>query len=208
MTVIPVRHLPDPVLREKTRRVTTITPAVRALVDTMIETMHVENGVGIAANQIGEKLRVAFIEIPEERDEEDRVVQEYARHVLINPRIVRRVGEREVDEGCLSAPGWRGTLTRSVRVTAQALDLDGKEVRIRATDLLAQALEHETDHLDGVAYIDRVESVDNMFPLVARDEDGEEAPSTENDQQGRAAHDPNIIWRLRRPVAPVVRRGR
>ncbi len=208
MTVIPVRHLPDLVLREKTRRVTTITPAVRALVDTMIETMHIENGVGIAANQIGQKLRVAYIEIPEERDEEDSVVQEYARHVLINPRIVRRVGEREVDEGCLSAPGWRGTLTRSVRVTAQALDLDGKEVRIRATGLLAQVLEHETDHLDGVAYIDRVESVDDMFPLVARSEDGGEAPSTEIEQQGGTPHDPNIIWRLRRPVAPVVRRGR
>ena len=72
-------------LREKTRRVTTITPSLRTLVDDMIETMYAENGVGIAANQVGEKLRVAYIEIPEELDEEGRVVEEFAKYVLINP---------------------------------------------------------------------------------------------------------------------------
>ena len=208
MTVIPVRHFPDSVLREKTRRVTTITPSLHTLVDDMIETMYAENGVGIAANQVGEKLRVAYIEIPEEVDEEGRVVEEFTKYVLINPRVVRRVGEREVDEGCLSAPGWRGTLIRSVRVTVQALDLDGKEIRIRADGLLAQALEHETDHLDGVAYIDRVEDIDDMFPIPSRTEEGDETAAMDAGKQGRRPPDPNLIWRLRQPVAPVVRRGR
>ncbi len=203
MTVIPVRRMPDPVLREKTRRVPTVTRAVRSLIDDMIETMHVENGVGIAANQIGNKLRVAYIEISEERDEDGHIIQEAAKHVLINPEIIRRVGEREVDEGCLSIPGWRGTLTRSVRVTAKALDLNGREVRIRAGGLLAQALEHETDHLNGVVYIDRMDDSGKLFAIAPRGEEGEQPPvSTDS----APPPDADVIWRLRRPVAPVTRR--
>ena len=109
MTVIPVRRLPDPVLREKTRRAPSITKALRTLIDDMIESMHAEHGVGVAANQVGRNLRVAYIEIPEARDEDDNVVQEHSKHILINPEIIRRVGEREVEEGCLSIPGWRGS---------------------------------------------------------------------------------------------------
>ncbi len=205
MSVIPVRHIPDPVLREKTKRVPNITTALRSLVDDMIETMYKEHGVGIAANQVGRSLRITYIEIPEERDEEGNVVQEHSSHVLINPEIIRRVGEREVDEGCLSIPGWRGKLIRSERVTVKALDLDGREIRFKADGLLAQALEHETDHLNGIVYIDRMENIEDLCPLDLRAPENVEGQTTA-DGEPKPPPDPNLIWRLRQPVAPVVRR--
>ncbi len=205
MSVIPVRHIPDPVLREKTKRVPNITPALRALVDDMIETMYKEHGVGIAANQVGRSLRVTYIEIPEERDEDGNVVQEHSSHVLINPEIIRRVGEREVEEGCLSIPGWRGKLIRSERVTVKALDLDGREFRLKADGLLAQALEHETDHLNGIVYIDRMEKIEDLYPLDMRAGEDAEGQLADNGEP-TPPPDPNLIWRLRQPVAPVVRR--
>ncbi len=205
MSVIPVRHIPDPVLREKTKRVPNITSALRALVDDMIETMYKEHGVGIAANQVGRSLRITYIEIPEERDEDDNILQEHSSHVLINPEIIRRVGEREVEEGCLSIPGWRGKLIRSERVTAKALDLEGREVRIKADGLLAQALEHETDHLNGIVYIDRMENIDDLDPLDLRAGVDTEEQTADNGEP-KPPPDPNLIWRLRQPVAPVARR--
>ncbi len=205
MTVIPVRQIPDPVLREKTKRVPSITPALRSLVDDMIETMYKEHGVGIAANQVGRSLRITYIEIPEERDEDGNVVQEHLSHILINPEIIRRVGEREVEEGCLSLPGWRGKLIRSERVTAKALDLDGREIRIKADGLLAQALEHETDHLNGIVYIDRMENIEELCPLDLRADEDAERQASENGES-KPPPDPNLVWRLRQPVAPVARR--
>ena len=205
MTVIPVRHIPDPVLREKTKRVPSITSALRSLVDDMIETMYKEHGVGIAANQVGRSLRITYIEIPEERDEDGNVVQEHLSHILINPEIIRRVGEREVEEGCLSIPGWRGKLIRSERVTAKALDLDGREIRIKADGLLAQALEHETDHLNGIVYIDRMENIEELCPLDLRADEDAERQASENGES-KPPPDPNLVWRLRQPVAPVARR--
>ena len=86
--------------------------------------------------------------------------------VLINPEIIRREGEREVEEGCLSIPGYRGTVKRSERVRARALDLNGKVVRIKADGLLAQALEHETDHLNGVLYIDHLVSRESFWKIT------------------------------------------
>ena len=199
MAVLPLRYIPDPVLREKTRRVTQISSTVQTLIDDMIETMHAEHGVGIAANQVGSKMRIACIEVPEEQDEEGEVVQEHVQYVLINPEIVRRVGEREVDEGCLSIPGFRGSLMRSVRVTVKALDREGKEYRIRADGLLSQALEHETDHLNGIVYIDRMEQVEDLVGLVP-------APAGDTEPTN-GAPDPEVVWRMRRPAPPVVRRG-
>ncbi len=205
MTVIPVRHIPDSVLREKTKRVPNSTSALRSLVDDMIETMYKEHGVGIAANQVGRGLRIAYIEIPEEHDEDDNIVQEHSSYILINPEIIRRVGEREVEEGCLSIPGWRGKLIRSERVTAKALDLDGREIRIKADGLLAQALEHEIDHLYGIVYIDRMENIEELYPLDMRADEDAEQQASENGES-KPPPDPNLVWRLRQPVAPVARR--
>ncbi len=155
MTVLNLRTLPDPVLRQKARRVTRIDDALQKLIDDMIDTMRAASGVGLAANQVGVLQRVVVIEIPEE--EEVRV--------LINPEITRREGERVVEEGCLSIPGYRGELTRSLKVRARALDRDGNTVRIKAEGLLAQALEHETDHINGTLYIDHLESSDKLWKL-------------------------------------------
>ena len=155
MSVMNLRTLPDPVLRQKARRVTRIDDALQKLIDDMIDTMRAASGVGLAANQVGVLQRVVVIEIPEE--EEVRV--------LINPEITRREGERVVEEGCLSIPGYRGDLTRSLKVRARALDRDGNTVRIKAEGLLAQALEHETDHINGTLYIDHLESSEKLWKL-------------------------------------------
>ena len=104
---------------------------------------------------------MAVIEIPEEEP-----------IVLINPEIVRKSGERMVEEGCLSIPGYRGEIKRSVSVTVKGRDRQGKEVRLKATELLAQALEHEIDHLNGVLYIDHLESPDKLYRIEPEEEDG------------------------------------
>ena len=155
MTVLNLRTLPDPVLRQKARRVTKIDDALQKLIDDMIDTMRDASGVGLAANQVGVLQRIVVIEIP---DEEEVLV-------LINPEITRREGERLVEEGCLSIPGYRGELTRSLKVRVRALDRDGNTVRIKADGLLAQALEHETDHINGTLYIDHLESSDKLWKL-------------------------------------------
>ena len=155
MPVLPVRILPDPILREKAKRVRTVDASIRRLAENMIETMYQAGGVGLAANQVGVLQRIIVIQTPE--DEEPRV--------LINPEIVRSEGEREVEEGCLSIPGYRGLVKRSVTVRAKALDRNGKQVRIKAEELLAQDLEHEIDHLDGTLYIDRLVSRENLWKL-------------------------------------------
>lgn len=151
MAILPIKTLPEPVLRQKAKRVKNIDGSIRKLASDMIETMHAAPGVGLAAPQVGVSLRVVVIGIPEEED-----------FVLVNPEIVRRSGERWVTEGCLSVPGYYGEIKRAQRVTAKGRDLDGKEVRIKAEELLAQALEHEVDHLNGMLYIDHVESDDKL----------------------------------------------
>ncbi len=161
MAVRPIRNLPDPVLRRRTRRVNDIDADLQRLIDDMIDTMRDAGGVGLAANQVGASPRVCVIEIPpEEEDGESRLL------VLINPQVITRRGERELDEGCLSIPGYRGTVNRSVEVRVRALDRAGNPVRVKAVDnLLAQALEHEIDHLNGILYIDHLVSRNAMWKL-------------------------------------------
>jgi peptide deformylase len=151
-----MRFLPDPILRQLTKKIATIPRNLKQYTDDMVETMHDEQGVGLAANQVGSLQRVAVIQLPE-WDEP---------LILINPEIIRREGEREVEEGCLSIPGYRGTVRRSERVRVRALDLSGKLIRIKADGLLAQALEHETDHLHGKLYIDHLVSRDAIWKIT------------------------------------------
>lgn len=159
MAVLTIRTLPDPVLRQKTKKVGRIDGSIKKLVADMRETLHADPGrVGLSANQVGVSLRVTVIGIPEQED-----------IILINPEIVRRKGQRLVSEGCLSIPGYIGELYRAETVTAKGLGLDGREIRIKAEGLLAQALEHETDHLDGKVYIDRMESLDALRKIEPED---------------------------------------
>ena len=157
MTALPICVLPQDqeVLRAKAKKVRTIDPSIRRLVDDMLESMHAAEGVGIAAPQIGVSLRVIVIGIPDQEP-----------FALINPQIVKTSGERRILEGCLSVPGYRGEITRALKVVAKGLDLDGKEVRLRAEDdLLAQALQHEIDHINGTIYIDHLQSPDDLFRI-------------------------------------------
>ena len=151
-----MKLVPDPILRQQAKKINPIPQSLGKYTDDMIETMHDERGVGLAANQVGSLRKVAVIQLPEW----DEAL------VLINPEIIRREGEREVEEGCLSIPGYRGTVKRSERVRARALDLNGKVIKIKAEGLLAQALEHETDHLNGYLYIDRLVSRETFWKIT------------------------------------------
>lgn len=166
MTVLPVRVLPADaaVLRRKANKVSRIDRSIQTLIDDMIESMYAAEGVGIAAPQVGVSLRVIVIGLPDEEHP----------FALINPEIVKRSGQRRILEGCLSVPGYRGEVERAVKVLAKGLNREGQETRVRAEDdLLAQALEHEIDHINGTIYIDHLESKDDLYTLdeLARDDD-------------------------------------
>ena len=167
MTVRPIRYLGDPVLRRPAKKVSRVDDSIRRLIADMTESMYAAQGVGIAAPQIGVGLRVVVIGMPDEEP-----------FALINPVVIRRSGTRRLDEGCLSVPGYRGSLTRSLAVVVKALDEQGREVRIKSeSDLLAQALEHETDHVNGTLYVDRLDSPDDLVklePVAARERTGDD----------------------------------
>ena len=163
MALMPIVRVPQDVLRQKTKKVRKIDASIQKLIDDMIETMHDAPGVGLAANQVGVSLRIAVMQVPGEE-----VI------ALINPEIVRRSGTRECEEGCLSLPGYKGVLNRSEKVVVKGLNRDGRPVRIHADDLLAEIIEHEVDHLDGVLYFDYLESIDKLMP-VRPGEDDEDA---------------------------------
>lgn len=154
MTVRRIRTLPDPVLRRKAKRVPSIDHSLQQLIDDMGETMQQTPGVGLAAPQVGVLLRVAVLQMPSEEP-----------IVLINPEMVKRSGERVVSEGCLSIPGYVGEIKRSVSVTVKGQDRQGKPIRIKATELLAQVLEHELDHLNGILYIDHLEDESHLHKV-------------------------------------------
>ncbi len=161
MAVLQIRTLPDPVLRQKAKKVTKIDASIKRLIDDMIDTMRAASGAGLAAPQIGVSLRIAVIELPDEE-----VI------TLINPQVIKRIGARILEEGCLSVPGYRGEIKRSVTVKVKAQDRQGKEFRLKAEELLAQALEHEIDHLNGVLYIDHLEGSEKLFKVEAVPEQG------------------------------------
>jgi peptide deformylase len=170
MSVRPIRIAGDPVLREKAKRVRKIDASIQRLIDDMIDTMHNAPGVGLAAPQVGVPLRVVVIET-----KDDGLM------ALINPEIVKTSGERRLMEGCLSVPGYQAEITRSRQVTVKALDREGKDVRLKAVDtLLAQALEHEIDHINGVLYIDYLTSADELIPVrPSVDDGGTDEPAVE-----------------------------
>ena len=186
MSLLSMRLVPDGVLREKAKKIGKIPPTMKKYTDDMVETMHAEEGVGLAANQVGSLQKVAVIQLP---DWEEPLI-------LINPEIVRREGEREVEEGCLSIPGYRGTVKRSEKVRARALDLSGRVIRIKAEGLLAQALEHETDHLNGILYIDRLVSREQLWKITYDPQEGnrrEESQTNNSDDASLEIEPPETV---------------
>ena len=145
MAIVPIYEFPHEVLRKKARKVKKLDDSIHRIADDLIDTMQNAQGVGLAANQIGILKRIIAIQLPEEDP-----------RIYINPEIIAKEGEREVPEACLSVPGNTAIITRSIWVKAKAWDREWKDVRIRADGLLAQALEHEIDHLNGILYMDHL----------------------------------------------------
>lgn len=150
-----ILHYPDKRLRERGDRVEAITPEIQTLIDDMAETMYAAPGVGLAATQIGEKLQLFIIDIAEENAPSDL-------RVFVNPEILERTGEISWQEGCLSFPGVQEEVDRAAHVRVRAQGRDGKWFELEAEGLLAVAIQHEYDHLQGVLMID------HMGPLKKR----------------------------------------
>ena len=144
-----ILHYPDPRLRQKGLPIERVTPELERLIDDMAETMYAAPGVGLAATQIGEQHRLFLIDVAAE-DEPSNLL------VFINPEITVKVGEQCGPEGCLSFPGVSEDVKRAAKITVRALDRQGKVFEIEAEGLLAVAVQHENDHLDGVLMIDRM----------------------------------------------------
>ena len=136
----------DEILKKKSREVEVIDEKLQILIDDMIETMHKYNGVGLAAVQVGILKRLVVIDLYDDKGP----------IVMINPIIKKTKGEHEVEEGCLSFPNQFAKVIRPEEVTAEYTDRDGKKMRVIAKDLLAQAIAHELDHLDGEVFIDKI----------------------------------------------------
>ena len=147
MSVLDIRRAGDPVLKEKAKPVAKITKTVRTLLDNMVQTMQEADGVGLAAPQVGVSLRVIVVDVGEGLIE------------LINPVIVASEGCETGTEGCLSIPGMYGDVERFTSVTVQGLDRQGEPITVQGSGLLARALQHEIDHLEGVLFIERAQSV-------------------------------------------------
>jgi len=164
MSLLPIRVLGDPVLREETRLVDAFTPALQRLIDDMFETMSAAHGVGLAAPQVGRSERLTVIDVHGER------------FVLINPEIVEREGRIKWEEGCLSIPELYGDVIRSARVVVEALDRDGKPFRIEGTELLGVCLQHEIDHLHGKLFIDHLSLLKRQKLLAEWEDEKQKYP--------------------------------
>lgn len=147
MSVLDIRHAGDPVLKEKSQSVSKITKSIRMLLDNMENTMREADGVGLAAPQVGISLRVVILDVG------DGLIE------LINPEILESAGCETSVEGCLSIPGMFGDVERFTSVTVKGLDRHGKPLVVQGSGLLARALQHEIDHLDGVLFFERAQSV-------------------------------------------------
>lgn len=162
MAVLPVVQMGNPVLHSKAKKVKNIDDSIQKLIDNMIDTMYEIDGAGLAAPQVGVPLQVIVFQLP---DDEDVTV-------LINPEIVKGSEESELmSEGCLSLPGYRGEVKRLTSVTAKGRNRQGKMIRIKGEGLLAQVLQHEIDHINGIVYVDRLEDKDKLQKIEHEEEE-------------------------------------
>ncbi len=158
MSALPIRTFGDPVLRDKARPVEQFDDALKRLAEDMIDTMHEAPGVGLAAPQVGRPLQLIVFD----SGEEGKVAQ-----ALANPALKNEWGEQIAEEGCLSLPGLYYPVKRAQKVWAEGFDLDGKDVTIEGEDLLARVLQHEVDHLNGILFIDRLDSEHRSQAMAA-----------------------------------------
>jgi peptide deformylase len=150
MSKLEILTFPNPRLRNRAEPVSEVDDQIREIVDDMFETMYAAPGIGLAAIQVGIGLRIIVIDISDEHDQP---------LCLINPEILSRYGEEEMEEGCLSVPGYYETVKRAERVRVQALDRDGEPFELEVDGLLAVCIQHEIDHLDGKLFVDYLSSL-------------------------------------------------
>lgn len=174
----------DPVLRQKARAVAEVTPEIRALIVDMIETMHAAPGVGLAAPQVGESVRVIVYDVGE------------GPGALVNPKILRTAGAQMGPEGCLSIPGLQGSVERPDRVVVRGLDADGNEVRVSGEGLLARCLCHEIDHLEGILFVDRADPNSLQWATATEEDDvPEEVEEPTAEVPGEEIRRPRLLRR-------------
>ena len=156
MAIREIRKYPDAILREKTEPVEGFGDDLQQLIDDMIETMYAAPGVGLAANQVGVSKQLAVIDVSVASEETTLIV-------LCNPEIISQEGKEATEEGCLSIPDYTTMVKRYEKVKVKALDRHGNEVEIEADGLLARALQHEVDHLNGKLFVDRIGRIKKEF---------------------------------------------
>jgi len=176
LAVREILEIPHPMLRQRARKVRRIDKRILQLAYDMVDTMREAGGVGLAANQVGELRRLIVLQLPEE--EEARI--------YFNPEIIKREGTREVEEGCLSYPGYRAVIERSAWIRFGALDHTEKTIKVKAEGLLAQAMEHEVDHLNGILYLDHLSDHTKLYRV---DENGEAIDRDGEDSEGESNED-------------------
>lgn len=145
MALLKVREIGDPVLRSKAKEIDEVNKKTLDLIDNMFETMYEEDGVGLAAPQVGMLKRIAVVDI-----------REGNKVILINPEIIEEEGKAIMEEGCLSIPGETGDVIRAEKIKLRTLNTEGKEIEIEAEGFEARAIQHEIDHLDGVLFVDKI----------------------------------------------------
>lgn len=150
MALLPILHFPDPRLRQKAKPVTCFDAGLSRLVDNLFETMYAAPGIGLAATQVNVPLRLMVIDVSDEKTEP---------RVFINPEILESRGEEEMDEGCLSVPGFYETVRRADWVRVRACDRNGEPFELETDGLLAVCIQHELDHLDGKLFVDYLSSL-------------------------------------------------
>ncbi len=154
MAILEIKEYGEPVLREKALPVNEVTPEILNIIKDMAETMYDDSGVGLAAPQVGVSKRIILVD-----GEEDGLI------VLINPMIVKSEGEVVAEEGCLSIPGIYSQVKRASKVTVKALNENGDPIEITKEALIARALQHEIDHLDGILFVDRIGRMERQMLL-------------------------------------------
>jgi peptide deformylase len=159
VAVLPILTQEAPILRQKAKRVPRVDDSIRKLIDDMVDTMVAAPGVGLAAPQVGVGLRVLVIKTDQNL------------HALVNPEMVKAEGEQIGFEGCLSVPGYVGEVKRALRVVARGLNRNGKQVRVKGDGLLARAIQHEIDHLDGILFTDRLTSLGTLRRVELEEEE-------------------------------------
>ena len=165
-----IKRIGDPVLRKKAKKIEKVNKDIQKLADDMIETMHKADGLGLAAPQVGVSQRMFVVELPRDDDVPGSGVP----MVFINPEISKLSTETdEKAEGCLSIPGWRGEVERPIRLLVRGMDRAGNRIKLEVEGMLARAIQHELDHLDGVLYIDKLVAPDRVWRVTEGEEDKE-----------------------------------